>query len=94
MQSWADFDRIETEYYNAMFAEYNRDYEYEEESEKEFAVTYSYKGSEYEWDFYINAEDAEVAEEEFWCAVLRKEIKDGIPENMEDIEILDVREVA
>ena len=97
MQTWAEFDRLETEHYNAMFDEYNRDYDYEyeeEETEKEYAVTYSYKGSEYEWDFYINAEDAEDAEEEFWCAVLRKEITDGIPENMDDIEILDIWEVA
>ena len=95
MQSWAEFDRLENEHYNAMFDEYNRDYEYEdEETEKEYAVTYSYKGSENEWDFYIDAEDAEDAEEEIWCAVLRKEIKDGIPENIDDIEILDIWEIA
>lgn len=96
MQSWSDFDRLETEHYNAMFAEYNRDYdyEYEEEDEKEYAVTYSYKGSKYEWDYYSIAEDEEDAEINFWDAVNSGFIKKGIPENLEDIEILEVREVA
>ena len=93
MQSWMEIARLEDEHYAAMFAEYNREYE-EEETDKEFAVTYSHKGSDREWDYYSTAEDEEDAEINFWDAVQRGCIKKGIPENIDDIEILEVREVA
>ena len=95
MENWMDFARAEDAHYEALFNEYMRECEeYEEETEKEYAVTYSYKGSKYEWDYYSTAEDEEDAEINFWDAVHRGCIKKGIPENIDDIEILEVREVA
>ena len=94
MQSWMNYARAEDAHYAAMFNDYMRECEYEEEDEKEYAVTWSYKGCKYEFDHYCIAEDEEDAEINFWDAVQSGCIKKGIPENIDDIEILEVREVA
>lgn len=89
MQSWADFDRLETEHYNAMFNEYNREEEYEEET-KTYSIWWQ---SDKEWtedSYHIEAESAEDARAEFEWLLDTGRLKD-IPE---DAVVTEVREVA
>ncbi len=89
MQSWADFDRLENEHYSAMFAEYNRETEYEEET-KTYSIWWQ---SDKEWtedSYHIEAESAEDARAEFEWLLDTGRLKD-IPE---DAVITEVREVA
>lgn len=98
MQSWAEFDRLEDRYYAGMLADYDREYEQEEEPRK-YCVTWTYAGCKYEFDYYGELEedeafDAKELEFEFMYKVRNGKIKKGIPENIENIEILEVREIA
>ena len=101
MQSWAEFDRLENEHYNAMFDEYNRGYE-DEDAEKEYYISWTYKGSAYEFDYHAYGENEGEAECDFWDSVARgyiqkfvpKDTMDNLPKDINDFEILDIWEVA
>ena len=89
METWMDFARLEDEHYAAMFAEYNREDEYEEK-DRTYSIWWQ---SEKEWceDCYlIDAESAEDARSEFEWLLDTGRLKD-IPE---DAVITEVREVA
>ena len=89
MQSWADFDRLEAEHYNAMFADYNRGAEYEEQT-KTYSIWWQSDKKWCEDCYLIDAESAEDARSEFEWLLDTGRLKD-IPE---DAVITEVREVA
>lgn len=74
MQSWADFDRLENEYYNSMFADYNREYEEDTEDDITLFRFWVEWESDEEWCEDCESFDCETEEEAlelFWEAVAK-----------------------
>ena len=97
MMTQSQFDSLEYQHYWNMFDEYNKEIPYdeeEEEEEKSYLVTWSYKGCRNEFFRSFKAWDAEEAEHYFWLAVKNGRIERGIPQNLDDIEILEIWEAS
>ena len=89
MQSWMDFARLENEHYAAMFADFNREEEYEDET-KTYSIWWQSDEKWCEDCYLIEAESAEDARAEFEWLFENGKIAD-IPK---DAVITEVREVA
>lgn len=73
--------------------------DYDPEKKNEYCITWTYEGCKYEFDYYgvldeYEEFDKEELEFRFMKMVREGKINKGVPENLEDIEITDIWEIA